>query len=128
MTLDFLLVDSSPALRRMMHRCLRMGTMQVGHIHEAGDAQTARHLMDQQWVDGIIASWHIRIDDQTRLVEWLTSDEVMHEIPTFVTTADARSSVIQHITEREVAGVLVKPFQPEELYYTVSELEAYETE
>lgn len=128
MALDLLLIDASPAMRRMMHRTLRMGTLQVDHIHEAADAEETQHLLDEHWVDGIIASWQLWYSSQMRMVEWLTSNEVMHEIPLIVTTAEGQDSTLEEIDRCNPAGLLVKPFQPEKLYSKVKALELYETE
>lgn len=128
MALDFLVVDKSPAMRRMIHRTLRMGKLQVDHIHEAGTVDEARNLLDEYWVDGIIADWDIWMNEDTRFVVWLTNNEVLHNIPLLTVTSDGRPDAIEEVSRQDISFVLVKPFYPEELYNKVTAFKTYERE
>ena len=125
MALDFLVVDNAPAVRRMIHRTLRMGEMPVDHIHEAGSAEEGRHLLDEYWVDGIIAEWECWYDEEQRFVEWLTHNEVLHNIPLLTLTADDRPDTMESLSNRDITNVLIKPFHPEELYEKVKAFKTY---
>ena len=120
MSFSILVVDDSPLIRKMMKRSLGLSKLDLGQVFEATNGQEALALLQQEWVDVVLADIHMPVMSGTQLIETMSTDEMLKHIPVVVVSAERSQPAIEHLKTLGICAHLTKPFTPEEVLATVS--------
>ena len=121
MSLNILVVDDSSVMRRMIVRTLEMSGLPLGEVHQAPDGEKALALLDQHWIDLALVDIHMPVMNGEELIARVRATPDIADLPIVVVSSESSQAKIEHIRER-VAGFVHKPFTPEELRATVTQV------
>jgi two-component system chemotaxis response regulator CheY len=122
MSYSILVVDDSPLIRKMMKRSLGLSSLDVGLIFEATNGQEALALLQKEWIDVVLADIHMPVMTGTELIEKMSQDEMLRRIPVVVVSAERSEPAIAHLKTLGICAHLTKPFTPEEVLATVTQI------
>ena len=120
MSYSILVVDDSPLLRKMMKRSLGLSKLELGTIFEATNGKEALAVLENEWVDVVLADIHMPVMSGTELIELMSRDEIMGKIPVVVVSAERSEPAIAHLKKLGICAHLMKPFTPEQVLETVT--------
>jgi two-component system, chemotaxis family, chemotaxis protein CheY len=115
MAFRVLIVDDSPAMRRFIARVLDVSGFPVSDIHEAADGRQALDVLEREWVDVILTDINMPGMNGAEMLEKMSQNELMRQIPVLVVSTDATVHRIVQMRQLGARGYLSKPFSPEEL-------------
>lgn len=115
MAYNVLIVDDSASMRSIIAKALRLSGAVVGEVHMAGDGVEALTVLEEHWVDLVLADLNMPNMGGIELVERLQHKGVTARVPVVVVSTEARQEVIQALLTMGAAAFLRKPFAPEEL-------------
>lgn len=113
MSLNVLVVDDSPVMRRMVRRSLEMCGLAVGEVYEAGDGIEALTFLGSRWIDVVIADVNMPAMGGVEMVEKMARDKALARVPVVMVSSDRSEASIERLTKLGVRGYLTKPFRPE---------------
>jgi two-component system chemotaxis response regulator CheY len=122
MSYSILVVDDSPLIRKMMKRSLGLSSLDVGLVFEATNGQEALALLQKEWIDVVLADIHMPVMTGTELIEKMSQDEMLRRIPVVVVSAERSEPAIAHLKTLGICAHLTKPFTPEEVLATVTQI------
>lgn len=122
MSLNVLIVDDSPVMRKMVRRSLGMCGLPIGEIHEAGNGREALALLARQWVDVVIADINMPEMGGVEMVEHMAKDGLLARLPVVMVSSDRSEERVEHLKALGVRAYLSKPFKPEMFREVVEEL------
>ena len=120
MSYSILVVDDSPLIRKMMKRTLGLSKLELGTIFEATNGKEALAVLEQEWVDVVLADIHMPVMSGTELIELMSRDQIMGKIPVVVVSAERSEPAIAHLKKLGICAHLMKPFTPEQVLETVT--------
>ncbi len=120
MSYSILVVDDSPLIRKMMKRSLGLSKLELGTIFEATNGKEALAVLENEWVDVVLADIHMPVMSGTELIELMSRDEIMGKIPVVVVSAERSEPAIAHLKKLGICAHLMKPFTPEQVLETVT--------
>lgn len=113
MSLNVLVVDDSPVMRRMVRRSLGMCGLPVGEIYEAGNGAEGLAVLGERWVDVVIADVNMPEVDGVEMVERMAKDGLLARLPVVMVSSDRAEARIERLKALGVRAYLTKPFRPE---------------
>jgi two-component system, chemotaxis family, chemotaxis protein CheY len=119
MSYSILVVDDSPLIRKMMKRSLGLSKLELGSIFEASNGKEALAVLQQQWVDVVLADIHMPVMSGTELIETMVRDQLLASVPVVVVSAERSEPAIDHLKSLGICAHLTKPFTPEEVLETI---------
>ncbi len=122
MAYNILIVDDSPAMRRVVKRVIDLSGFEVGSYFEAGDGKEALNLLHSQWVDLIVTDINMPNVDGEQLLLAVRADSVLESIPVLVVSTDQSASRIEGMMAHGANGYISKPFMPAALSEQMSRL------
>jgi two-component system, chemotaxis family, chemotaxis protein CheY len=122
MSLNVLVVDDSPVMRRMVRRSLGMSGLSVGEVHEAGNGLEALTVLGKNAVDVVIADINMPEMDGVEMVERMAADRALSHLPVVMVSSDRSEGKIERLKALGVRAYLTKPFRPETFKEVVEEL------
>lgn len=122
MSLNVLVVDDSPVMRKMVRRSLGMCGLPIGDIHEAGNGLEALSVLGRQWVDVVIADINMPEMGGVEMVERMAKDGLLSRLPVVMVSSDRSEERVLRLKELGVRAYLGKPFKPEMFRAVVEEL------
>jgi two-component system chemotaxis response regulator CheY len=122
MSLNVLVVDDSPVMRKVVRRSLGMCGLPVGEIHEAGNGLEALAVLARCWVDLVVADINMPEMNGVEMVEKMAEDQLIARIPVVMVTSERSEARIERLRQLGVRGYLTKPFRPEALRDLVNDL------
>lgn len=115
MSYNFLVVDDSPIIRKMILRALGLSKLDLGEIREAGDGLQALKILQDNWVDIVVTDIHMPEMTGIELVEQMARDPLFSKIPVLVVSTERSADAIAHLQSLGIHGYLNKPFTPEQI-------------
>jgi len=115
MAYNLLVVDDSKVLRSVIIRTIRMSGLDVGEIQQAGDGGEALKILENSWVDMILADIHMPGMNGVELLKRLKEHPTFKTIPVLVISSDSAEERIQEMLSLGALNYLKKPFTPEGL-------------
>ncbi len=120
MSYSILVVDDSPLIRKMMKRSLGLSKLEVGTVYEATNGAEALKVLQNEWIDVVLADIHMPVMSGTELIELMSRDDLLGKIPVVVVSAERSEPAIEHLKQLGICAHLMKPFTPEQVLETVS--------
>ena len=115
MAFNILIVDDSPAMRRVVKRVVEMCGVDVGAYHEAGNGIEALATLRAEWVDLVMTDINMPEMDGEELLLEVRKDETLAAIPVLVVSTDRSESRVKQMLSLGANGYVSKPFLPEVL-------------
>ena len=112
MAFNILIVDDSPAMRRVVRRVVDLSGVDVGKYLEAGDGLQALAVLHADWVDLVITDINMPEMDGEELLVQVKQDSMLASIPVLVCSTDQSEARIQQMTALGADGYISKPFMP----------------
>jgi two-component system chemotaxis response regulator CheY len=112
MAFNILIVDDSPAMRRVVRRVVDLSGFEVGKYLEAGDGVQALNVLRSEWVDLIVTDINMPEMDGEQLLIAVRQDSMLSAIPVLVVSTDQSASRIEDMMAHGANGYVSKPFMP----------------
>jgi two-component system chemotaxis response regulator CheY len=112
MAFIILIVDDSPAMRRVVRRVVELSGFEIEKYLEAGDGSEALSVLRDERVDLIVTDINMPIMDGEQLLLAIRSDILLADIPVLVVSTDQSSARVQDMMAHGANGYLSKPFMP----------------
>jgi two-component system chemotaxis response regulator CheY len=112
MAFNILIVDDSPAMRRVVRRVVDLSGFEVGKYLEAGDGIQALSVLYSEWVDLIVTDINMPGMDGEQLLMAVRKDSLLANIPVLVVSTDQTASRIEGMMAHGANGYISKPFMP----------------
>jgi len=110
MPASILIADSSPAMRAVIQRAIRIAGLPVSGCYQAGRAEDVLRLFESEQIDFLILDTHLAGTEGEELIEELRARRREHAVPFLVTSVDASSARIERLLELGACDYLLKPF------------------
>jgi two-component system chemotaxis response regulator CheY len=115
MAFNILIVDDSPAMRRVVRRVLEISGVEIGSYFEAANGIEALAALRSEWVDLIMTDINMPGMDGEQLLVEVRKDPVLASIPVLVVSTDRSDARARRMKTLGADGYVSKPFQPAEL-------------
>jgi two-component system, chemotaxis family, chemotaxis protein CheY len=115
MALNFMIVDDSPVMRAFIRKVIDATGLDVGEVCEAADGGEALALLQDHWMDLILADINMPNMNGEEFVRRLESDEVLRTIPVLIVSTDSSDVRVRQMLALGAKGYVTKPFPPEVL-------------
>jgi len=112
MAFNILIVDDSPAMRRVVKRVVDLSGLDVGNYLEAGDGLQALTVLRAEWVDLVLTDINMPEMDGEELLLEVRKDENLKSIPVLVVSTDQTEARIAQMLALGADGYISKPFAP----------------
>ncbi len=122
MAYNILIVDDSPAMRRVVRRVVELSGVDVGSLLEAGDGQEALEVLHREWIDLIVSDINMPRMNGEQLLIAVRAEPQIAAIPILVLSTDASDTRVERMLAQGANGYMAKPFQPGELAEHVNRL------
>jgi two-component system chemotaxis response regulator CheY len=122
MAFNILIVDDSPAMRKVVRRVVDLSGFEVGKYLEAGDGIQALTVLRREWVDLIVTDVNMPEMDGEQLLIEIRKDALLQSIPVLVVSTDQTSTRIEGMMANGASGYISKPFAPAALCEQLSRL------
>jgi two-component system chemotaxis response regulator CheY len=122
MPYNILIVDDSPAMRRVVRRVVDLSGFEVGKYLEAGDGVEALTVLRSEWVDLIVTDINMPVMDGEQLLLAVRGDSLLAQIPVLVVSTDQSSARITDMLAHGANGYISKPFMPAALSEQMAKL------
>ena len=113
MAFNILIVDDSSTTRMMISRSLQLARVPVGTLTEAADGEAALALLQESWVDVVIADINMPVMNGIEMMQRMKADEELKSIPIIVISTEGSSERIESLQALGVSAYVRKPFTPE---------------
>jgi len=122
MMLDVLVVDDSDLIRTVILKTLRLADVPLGSAYEAANGKEALQLMEDNWVDLVLADINMPVMDGVEMVERMHASKDLSGIPVIMVTTEGSPTRIDALHEQGIAAYIRKPFTPETLRGVVTDV------
>jgi two-component system chemotaxis response regulator CheY len=123
MAYSVLIVDDSPAMRRMIRRVVDMSGVDVGKCVEAGNGcEALAVLRSEEWIDIVLTDINMPEMNGEEFVIELRKDAALSTVPVLVVSTDQSESRIERMMAQGANGYLPKPFMPGDLCSEIQRL------
>jgi two-component system chemotaxis response regulator CheY len=112
MAFIILIVDDSPAMRRVVRRVVDLSGFEIEKYLEAGDGSEALSVLRAEHVDLIVTDINMPNMDGEQLLLAVRSDILLADIPVLVVSTDQSSARVEDMMAHGANGYLSKPFMP----------------
>ena len=122
MPCNLLIVDDSPAMRRVVRRSLDVSGLAVDEYFEAGDGCEALTLLRRERVDLILTDVNMPAMDGEQLLVELRNDRTLARIPVLIVSTDQSEIRMRRMMALGAMAYVSKPFQPANLSAAIHRL------
>jgi two-component system chemotaxis response regulator CheY len=112
MAFNILIVDDSPAMRRVVRRVVEISGVDVGSVLEAGNGIEALAVLRTEWIDLIMTDINMPDMDGEQLLQAVRKDPMLASIPVLVVSTDRSESRLKQMMCLGADGYMAKPFMP----------------
>ena len=112
MAFNILIVDDSPAMRKVVRRVVDISGVQVGKYLEAGNGVQALTILRSEWVDLVMTDINMPEMNGEELLIEVRQDADLAGIPVLVVSTDRSETRIQQMIAAGASGYISKPFVP----------------
>ncbi|HNX97982.1 MAG TPA: response regulator [Candidatus Aminicenantes bacterium] len=115
MSYGILVVDDSSSALMMYRKIIEVSGIPVRELTTARNGQEALQQLALHSIDLILTDLHMPVMDGLQLLEHLAAEPKWRPIPVIMITSEGRSEAVERSKALGAAGVLQKPFTPEEV-------------
>jgi len=122
MSVNVLVVDDSDVIRTMVMKTMRLADIPLGTAFEASNGREALEVLEDNWVDVVLADINMPIMDGLEMIEHIRASANFADVPVVVISTDGAESRAQRLRELGVETYLRKPFTPEQVRDVINEV------
>jgi two-component system chemotaxis response regulator CheY len=122
MPLNVLIVDDSDVIRSMIARTLALASLPLGELYEASNGSEALSVLDESWVDLVLADINMPVMDGVEMLERLRREPETADLPVIIVSTEGANDRIAELHAKGVSAWIRKPFTPEEIRDVVREV------
>lgn len=115
MAFNVLVVDDSDVIRAMIARTLRLAAVPVGELHNAGNGKEALQILEDEWIDLVLADINMPVMNGEEMLEHMRSCPETADIPVIVVSTEGATERVSQLLGSGVTAWVRKPFLPEEI-------------
>ncbi|MCW5978965.1 MAG: response regulator [Bryobacteraceae bacterium] len=115
MALNLLIVDDSPAIRKILQRVLQQADVPIGGIFEAGDGVQALKVLEMQHISLILTDVNMPNMDGLQLLGRVKADARWKDIPVVLITTEGGQTKVMEALHLGAAGYVRKPFSADQI-------------
>ena len=124
MPLNVLIVDDSDVIRAMIARTLALASIPVGELLQASNGHEALLVLDESWVDLVLADINMPVMDGVEMLERLRKEPETAELPVIIVSTEGANDRLADLEAKGVSAWIRKPFTPEEIRDVVMKVSA----
>ncbi len=122
MAYNILIVDDSASMRQVMKKIIKMSGFPVSEFFEAGNGIEGLNECESKSIDVILTDLNMPQMDGFTFIDKLQANEKYDNVPVVVVSTEGRSTVIEQVTSKGVVKYIKKPFHPEMIAETLTNL------
>jgi len=122
MAYNVLVVDDSRVVRTVVIRTLRLASVPLGEVHEAGDGAEALRILDDAWIDLVLADINMPVMNGMELVDEMVKRDLLETVPVVIISTERSVTRIEELKAKGVSAYLRKPFTPENIKHVVDDV------
>jgi two-component system, chemotaxis family, chemotaxis protein CheY len=115
MAFNILVVDDSEIIRSMITRTIGMTGAPIGGIFQAGNGRDALDVMENNWIDLVLADLNMPVMGGAAMIEKMHGDNVLSRIPVVIVSAEGSETKKENMLQSGVMDFIHKPFTPEKI-------------
>lgn len=113
--MDYLIVDDSAAIRKILQRMLQQAEVPIGTVYEAGDGREALAILKDKTVNVIFSDIDMPNMDGLQLLTELKSNAAWKSVPVVMITSEGGQLKVTEAARLGASGYLKKPFTPAQI-------------
>jgi two-component system chemotaxis response regulator CheY len=121
MAINVLIVDDSGVMRAMILKSLNMSGLPLGDTHQAANGQEGLDVLNQNWVDLVIADINMPVMNGEEMIECMKQKPETKDIPIVVISTEGSEKRLERLRQKG-AAFIHKPFSPELIRDTIRNL------
>ncbi|MGO4213350.1 response regulator [Terriglobus sp. 2YAB30_2] len=122
MTRNVLIVDDSPAMRKVIRKVLMLSNFETQECFEANDGLEALDILRIEAVDVVLTDINMPRMTGEELLEQMSQDDILSQLPVMVISTDRSEERVRRMNALGAKGYVTKPFAPETLGVALNEL------
>ena len=122
MPYNLLVVDDSRSLRKVLIKTIRMCHIGETSFLQAANGKEALEILNHEWVDVIFSDINMPVMDGYAFIEEVRKNDVFAQTPIIVITSETRRDEMESVLSGKIAGIVSKPFRPEDIKQYLNEL------
>jgi two-component system chemotaxis response regulator CheY len=107
-----LVVDDSPAMRKMIIKVIQMSGFETAGIEQASDGQAALRLLRAEPFDLVLTDINMPVMSGEEMLEVMAIDDHLNQLPVVVISTDATDVRMDRMKNLGAKGYVAKPFSP----------------
>lgn len=119
---NFLIVDDSMIIRKMIAKTLKISGLDIGEIFFAENGRQALDQIGENRVDMVFADINMPEMNGIEMIEEMRNEDLLCSIPVIIIATEHSRERIETLKAMGVKAYLRKPFIPEEFYRVIKEL------
>ncbi len=122
MSYNILIVDDSRTTRAVIAKTLNLSGVSIGELHEAENGKEALNILDENWVDLVLADINMPVMDGVEMVGRMSADGLMRTVPVVIISTEGSKTRIEEMRAKGVRAYIRKPCTPELIKNIVEEI------
>jgi two-component system, chemotaxis family, chemotaxis protein CheY len=117
-----LIVDDSNIMRKILTRSLRQAGFNFALVLEAGDGLEALRILETEHVDIVLSDINMPNMNGVEFLQEKMNKISIRNIPVVMITTESRSDILNEAFALGAQGSIIKPFTPDQVNATLSDL------
>ncbi len=122
MPYNILVVDDSRTTRMIIKKTLDLAGISVGELYQAENGKEALDILDNNWIDLVLADINMPVMDGVEMVNRMSADGLMQTVPVIVVSTEGSTTRIEEMRAKGVRAYIRKPFAPENVKSIVEDI------
>ncbi len=115
MAFNFLIVDDSAIVRKVVVKTLGLTNLEVGVVLQAENGRQALDLLNDHWVDLVFLDINMPIMDGMQFMDELRANEDLKDTKVVVVSTEGSRERREKLESMKICSYLRKPVTPESL-------------
>jgi two-component system, chemotaxis family, chemotaxis protein CheY len=122
MSYNILVVDDSNTVRAIIAKTLQLAGVPIRELFEASNGREALEVLDDNWIDLILADINMPVMNGVELIEKLHENGMIKDIPVVIVSTEGSATRIEELKKKGVSAYIRKPFTPELIRRVVDDI------